>query len=161
MYILWSKEEFNGKYILFAKNTLDELKQTYNDFCEKNKEEYDFDTLLKEKELDSFSSYSHDYDFYYSEIKNVDANKPIYIFIFHEDGEGGNYHDEMYFSISNDKEKLLEIATDNFMLESRKTEKENIDEMINSLRTKGEYDIPYGRTYVCDMKIFEFSPYEL
>ena len=57
MYILWSTEKFDDKYILFAKNTLDELKQEYLDFCEKNKDDYDFNTELKEKDLDNFSLY--------------------------------------------------------------------------------------------------------
>ena len=69
MYILWSKEKFDDKYILFAKNTLDELKQEYLDFCEKNKDDYYFDAELKEKELDNFSLYSNDCDFYYSNIR--------------------------------------------------------------------------------------------
>ena len=79
--------------------------------------------------------------------------------MFYEDGEAINY--EIYSNISNNKEELLKIATDYFIFESRKTEKENIDEMINSLNTKGKYSIPYGRTYVCDIEIFEFSPYKL
>ena len=57
MYILWNKQEYDYKYILFIKNTLGELKQAYIDFCEKNKEDYDFDMVddIKEKDLDSFS----------------------------------------------------------------------------------------------------------
>ena len=65
MYILWSTEKFDDKYILFAKNTLDELKQEYLDFCEKNKDDYDFNIELKEKDLDNFSLYSNDSDFYF------------------------------------------------------------------------------------------------
>jgi hypothetical protein len=86
MYVLWSKQAFDNKYILFAKNTLDELKQSFEDFCKKNEDEYDLNTELKEKELDSFSLYSHNDDFYFSNIEDVDANKPIYIFTFNEDG---------------------------------------------------------------------------
>ena len=33
MYILWNKQEYDYKYILFIKNTLGELKQAYIDFC--------------------------------------------------------------------------------------------------------------------------------
>lgn len=31
--------------------------------------------------------------------------------------------------------------------------------MLNNLKKKGSYDIPYGRGYVCNMKIIEFEPF--
>ena len=159
MYILWSAEKFDDKYILFAKNTLDELKQEYLDFCEKNKDDYDFNIELKEKDLDNFSLYSNDSDFYFSNITGVDANETIYIFTFIEDGEGGNRHNVIYFEISNDKEELLTRATEYFLTESRETGVDHINNMIKKLKTDGNYSIPYGETYVCDMEIYQFYPY--
>lgn len=135
MYILWSKQEFDDKYILFAKNTFDELKQSFEDFCKKNEEEYDLNTELKEKELDSFSLYSHNDDFNFSNIEDVDANKTIYIYTFNEDGKGGNHHNEIYFEISNNKKELLKRATEYFITESEKTKTKDINEMLDNLKT--------------------------
>jgi 3-dehydroquinate dehydratase len=163
MYILWNKQEYDYKYILFIKNTLGELKQAYIDFCEKHKEDYDFDMFddIKEKDLDSFSLYSTDCNFYYQNIEELVADKPIYIFTFEEYGEGGDYHHEMYFELSNNKKKLLERATEYFITESKKTQKKHIKEMIHNLDVVGKYSIPHGRTYVCNMEIYNYSPYEL
>jgi len=157
MYILWSKEEYNDKYILFAKNTIEELKIEYLKFCKENEDDYNFDKELKEQELESFSTYSQDCDFYVSHIENEDANEKIYIFKFHEDGEGGSYHDEIYLHISNNKDKLLKIAIDYFTTESKKTKDKHIQIMLNKLNKKGYYDIPHGITYCCDMYLFEFK----
>jgi hypothetical protein len=33
--------------------------------------------------------------------------------------------------------------------------------MIHNLDVGGEYIIPQGRTYVCDMKLFIYTPYKL
>jgi hypothetical protein len=162
MYILWSKQEYDYKYILFIKNTLDELKQAYIDFCEKNKEDYDFDTFdnIKEKNLHSFSLYSEDCNFYYSNIEEVNVDEPIYIFTFEENEEAG-YYNEIYFELSNNKKELLERATEYFITESKKTKQKHIKEMIQKLDVIGNYEIPYGRTYVCDMEIFIYTPYKL
>ena len=162
MYILWSKQEYDYKYILFIKNTLGELKQAYIYFCEKNKEDYDFDMFddIKEKDLDSFSLYSEDCNFYYQNIEKLVADKPIYIFTFEEDGES-DYYNKMYFELSNNKKELLEKATEYFITESEKTKKKDIKEMINNLDAVGKYSIPHGRTYVCNMEIYTYSPYEL
>jgi hypothetical protein len=134
MYILWSKQEYDNKYIIFIENTLEKLKQLYVAFCEKNKDDYNFDTFdnIKEKDLDSFSLYSRDCNFYYSNVEGVDANKQIYIFTFNEYEECGYYH-RMYFEISPDKDELLERATEYFITESRKTKQKHIDEMISNV----------------------------
>lgn len=165
MYILWSEQEYDDKYILFIKNTLDELKEAYIYFCQKNIDNYDFDTInnlkIKERDLDSFSLYSHDCTFYYQNVKELVHDKPIYIFTFKEDGEGQDYHNEIYFELSNSKKKLLERATEYFITESKKTKKKDIKEMLDNLDTFGKYSIPYGRTYVCDMEIYNYTPYEL
>ena len=156
MYILWSKEKFNDKYILFAKNTLDELKQEYLGFCEKNKDDYYFDTEIKEKELDNFSLYSNECDFYFSNIPDTDANETVYIFTFVEDGEGSDRHNVIYFEILNDKEELLKIATEYFITESIENDDDHVNTMIKNLKTDGKYSIPHGKTYVCNMEIYKF-----
>ncbi len=160
MYILWSQQEYDDKYVIYASNNLDKLKHFYLKFCEKNKDDYTFNKNLIEKELNSFSLYSRDCDFYFSKI-DADAEKQIYIFTFEEDGEGQDYYNQIYFNISNNKESLFEIATEYFITESKKTSKKDIDKMLEKLKTDGEYSIPHGRTYVCDMKIFQFCPCEL
>ena len=161
MFILWSKQKYDNKYILFIKNSFDELKQVFEEFCEKNKDNYNINTELKEQDLDNFSSYTDDYNFYFFENENINADEPIYIFIFNEDGEGGSYYNELYFELSNSKEELLEIATEYFINESKKTKQKHIDEMLSELNTNGNYSIPFGRTYCCDMEIFEFKPYSI
>lgn len=159
MFILWTKQEFDGKYILFAKNTLKELKKEFKKFCKLNEDTYEINKELKEEELNSFSKYDKDDNFYYCEIKDVSANfvlNDIYILIFNEDGEGGRYHNELYFRFSNSRDALLEIATDFFMEESEKTKEEDINEMLEELNKTGEYQIPYSRSWCCDMIIFKF-----
>jgi hypothetical protein len=156
MYIVWTKQKIDGQYVLFAKNTLDELKEVFLNFLKQNEDEYDLDTELIEEELKSFSLYSKDDDFYYSNIENVDATDDIYVFTFHEDGEGGSYYSEIYFDIAN-KEELLDTAKEFFINESAETTEEDINKMLNNLETNGVYEIPHGRTYSCDMKLFKFK----
>ena len=158
MYIVYTQDKFNEKYVLFASNSLDKLKQDYLDFYETNKDDYDLNEVLVEKELDSFSLNRPSSNFYYSNIEEVDANEKIYIFIFKQEEEVG-YNNHIFFVFSNSKEKLLETAIDYFEGESAKTEQKDIDKMLNSLKKKGSYDIPYGRGYVCNMKIIEFEPF--
>ena len=67
-------------------------------------------------------------------------------------------HNVIYFEISNDKEELLTRATEYFITESRETGLDHINNMIKKLKTDGNYSIPYGETYVCDMEIYQFYP---
>ena len=85
MYIVWTKHKIDDQHVLFAKNTLDELKEVFLNFLKQNEDEYDLNTELIEG----------DDVFYYSNIKNVDAIDDIYIFTFEQDGEGGSYHNEI------------------------------------------------------------------
>jgi len=156
MFILWSKQKFDGKYILFAENILDDLKYKFMTFCEINKDLYEINEELKEEELTNFSLYDKDENFYYCEIENVNVDDEIYIFTFHEDGEGGDYHNELYFRISNNKEELLEIATEFFESESKNIEIKDITEMLEELNKNEYYEIPYGLSYSCTMKLFKF-----
>ena len=32
--------------------------------------------------------------------------------------------------------------------------------MLTNLETNGNYQIPYGRSFCCDMKLFKFKPLE-
>lgn len=160
MFLLWSKATYDGKYLLFAKESLDEIRQDYFDFCEENfGDESDPQTELIEKKLEAFSVYSCDWTFYVTHLANVNANKPIFVFMFTEDGEGASCHNEISFHLSNDREEMLAVARDYFETESRDTEEADVRAMIDSLNTCGEYCIPHGRTYVCEMKLSEFRPY--
>jgi hypothetical protein len=161
MFVLWSKQEYNGKYILFCKNTLEELNESFTQLHKNNIDEYEINPVLNEKELDSFSLYENDYEFYFSNIPNVDANQTIYIFTFTENGEGQSYYNEIYFVLSNNKDYLLKTATEFFTDSSEKKEVIHIKRMLKSLKTIGNYSIPHGITYVCDMEIFIFTPYQL
>lgn len=82
MYIVYTQDKFDEKYVLIASNSLDKLKQDYLNFYETNKDDYDLNKVLVEKELDSFSLNRPDSKFYYSNIENVESNEKIYIFIF-------------------------------------------------------------------------------
>ena len=66
-------------------------------------------------------SFSDDSKFYFSNIDNIDDNKTIYIYT--ENSECGDYHNQIYFEISNNKEALLERATEYFINKSIKTGK--------------------------------------
>jgi len=63
--------------------------------------------------------------------------------------------------LSNNKKELLDRATEYFIAESKKTRNKDIKEMLDNLNTFGKYSIPHGRTYVCNMKIYNYIPYEL
>jgi hypothetical protein len=156
MFILWSKQKFDGKYILFAENILNDLKEKFIEFCEINKDLYEINEELKEEELTNFSLYDKDENFYYCEIEDVNVDDEIYIFIFQEDGEGGDYHNELYFRISNNKEELLEIATEFFESESKNIEIKDITEMLEELNKNEYYEIQYGISYCCTMELFKF-----
>jgi len=152
MFVLWSEQEYDDKYILFIKETLDEIKDAFSDFCQQR----NINAQLTEESLERIDGYSKDRDFYYSNIENVDINKKIYIFKFHEEGEGGSYHNEYYFELSNSKEELLETAGEFFVNESSETADEDIEEMLDNLSKYGQYQIPHGETYCCSLEIFEF-----
>jgi hypothetical protein len=148
MFILWSEQEYDKKYILFAKETLDEIKDAFSNFCQQK----NIQVGLIEGVLDTVYKYSKDHDFYYSNIEDVDINKKIYIFKFHGDGEGGTYHDEYYFEISNNIDELLDSAIEFFLNES---EDKDIREMFDVLSKHGQYQIQ-GDEYSYSMEIFEF-----
>ena len=59
MFILWSKQKFEGKYILFAENTLTNLKEKFIEFCKINEDLYEINEELKEEELNNFSLYDN------------------------------------------------------------------------------------------------------
>ena len=156
MFILWSKQKFEGKYILFAENTLTNLKEKFIEFCKINEDLYEINEELKEEELTNFSLYDNDENFYYCEIEDVNVDNEIFTFTFQEDGEGGSYHNELYFRISNNKEELLEIATEFFESESKNIEIKDITKMLEELNENEYYEIPYGLSYCCTMKLFKF-----
>jgi hypothetical protein len=160
MFVIYTKKDFDGQYILFADNCLDKLKNKFLNFYENNKDDYDFNNVLAEKELDSFGLYSHDCKFYYSKIEGLDADKDIFIFQFKQEEEIG-YNNNISFVISNEKENLLKIATDYLEGESEKTEPKHITQMLNSLSKKGIFNITNGRGYLCEMKIIDFIPLKI
>lgn len=157
VYVLWSKQEIDDKYILSIKNTLEELKAAYATFYKKKKKEYDIEENIQESELESFTPYSDDYNTYYCEISNIDINKEIYIFKCRESGEGGGYHEYIDISISNTKEELYENAITIFCNESEKTSKKHIKKMLETLKTKGIYVIEYPIRYLNVMEIYIFE----
>jgi hypothetical protein len=65
MFLLWSKATYDGKYLLFARESLDEIRQDYFGFWENygdgDEDEYDPQTELIEKDLEAFSVYSCDW----------------------------------------------------------------------------------------------------
>lgn len=164
MFILWTKKfhDYNNKCVLFCKNTLEELKETFAEFCEKK----DLgNTTLKEKELDTFSAYDNDNDdelFYYSKVKRVNADKPIYILKFGEDGGGGSWHREYYFEISNSKTKILKTATDYFIQNSEDNDEKDIAEMIRGLKSRvAQYIIPNSSSsYSCSLDLIVFKAFK-
>ena len=151
-YILWSKDE--DCVVLAIVPTMEELMQKYTEIC--LREKYEFQLI--EKILDRFSCFETQNDLYFTRMEDLDANEPIYLFLFHEDGEGESYHDEMYCEISNDKDALFQTAIDFFKCESRKTKQKHIDLMLHGLKTNEYYEIPYCENYLCDMRLFLFQP---
>ena len=155
MYVIWTKEDFKNKFILFVNNSLEEINKIFSEFIEKNKEDYEFNEELKYSENISYTK--RDTYFYLSNIKNVDANEKIYILQYDESEEVGYFHHTL-FELSNKKETLLEKAIELFIVDSKKTEKKDIDKMYNSLNKFGKYSIPNPRTYFTKIKIYEFIP---
>jgi hypothetical protein len=93
MFILWTNTKYDNQYVLSAKNTLNEIKQFFVDFCEENEADDGFaESNLMEKDLGSIDVNEIDFKFYYCEIDGVDANKPLYILIFTGDEEDGTNH---------------------------------------------------------------------
>jgi hypothetical protein len=163
MFIVWSDDiiHFDDQYILFAKNTLKELKETFFQFCREN--DFDLNKIqFTEKELDAICLYSspmHDDSFYYCEIENVDAEKIIYVLTFHEDGEGGNSDNKLFFRISNNQNELLVTAIEFFQYECKHTESNHINEMLRHLNSEGEYVLPRNSTtYYCALELWSFTP---
>ena len=155
MYVIWTRTDFNNKFILFANNSLEEINKIFKEFIEKNKEDYEFNKeLIYSEDIDFTKRNTY---FYLSECKNVNADKKIYILQYNENEEVG-YYDYTYFKLSNDREILLERAIEFFMEDSKKTQKKDIDKMCNFLNKFGEYSIPNPTTYLTKIKIYEFVP---
>ena len=153
MFILWSKQEINDRCIFAVKHTLEQIVETFEAVVKENDLS---ETHLREQELDSFSVYSQDNDFYWFEDTDLVPDEPIYVFRFEEAGGGGDRHHELYFELSNNVEYLLKRATEYFITESRKTSSKHVNAMLAALRTHGSYDIPFGRSYCCNMQMFMF-----
>ena len=152
-YILWRTDV--NPVVLAITATMEELRVAFDAYCAK--EYYAFKPELVEEELGKFSLVNAQNDeIYYSRMEDICATEPVYVFVFHENG---NYHNEIYCELSNDKDALYETAVDFFKMESRRTEERHIDRMLRNLKREGYYEIPYGECYVCDMQLFTFKPY--
>jgi hypothetical protein len=121
--------------------------------------DYDEDVKLLGSKCDdnSFSCYGEDYNYYYTFI-DEDCNE-IYVLEFHEYEEAG-YHNYIYLDFKKTLKNILSIATDYFISESRETEDENINKMINDLKQEGYHDVECGRTYVCDLKLYKLQIFQ-
>jgi hypothetical protein len=99
--------------------------------------------------------------FYFCEIPDVDANLPIYLFMFHEEGEGESWHNEHYFRFSNHLEEMMETAVDFFEGVSERTEPRHIARMKRKLQKYGYYKISHCEYYDCEMEMELFRPLTL
>ena len=144
MFIIWKNgTNREDNFILFAKNTLDELKETFFEYCKKKNISINNDDLTKNEQiLKGIDLYELDDNYYYCNIENIDANKEIYMFSYNECGDDSSYFEVMCFSFSNNKEELFNVAEQIFCEKSMETTQEDIKLMINAIKENSYYEIP-------------------
>jgi hypothetical protein len=163
MFILWSNFKYKNQYVLCAKNTLDKIKQFFVEFCDENIADEGFaESNFIEKNISLLDVNEIDVKFYYCEVDDVDADKPLYILNFIKVGEDSPYEKFIYTKLSNDKNYLMKIAREHYVRESGTTDEKVITEKERLLLVRGSCYFPHcENNYECRIKLEKLTSVDI